>query len=115
VIHPTDWQSLKLAKDANNQYYGGGPFTGPYGVGGIVGDTFWGLRVVVTTAIAQGTCLVGAFKLGAQIWQREGVKVEAFDQNEDDVNFNRVTVRVEERLGLAVYRPSAFCTVTSLN
>jgi HK97 family phage major capsid protein len=115
VIHPTDWQSLKLAKDLNNQYYGGGPFTGPYGVGGVAGDTYWGLRVVVTTAIAQGTCLVGAFKIGAQIWQREGVRVEAFDQNEDDVNFNRVTVRVEERLALAVYRASAFCTVTSLN
>ncbi len=115
VIHPTDWQLLRLAKDQNLQYYGGGPFTGTYGVGGIAGDTYWGLKVVVTTAIATGTALVGAFKLGAQIWQREGVKVEAFDQNEDDVNFNRITVRVEERLALAVYRPLAFCTVTSID
>lgn len=115
VIHPTDWQLLRLAKDQNNQYFGGGPFTGPYGVGGIAGETYWGLKVVVTTAIAAGTALVGAFKLGAQIWQREGVKVEAFDQNEDDVNFNRVTVRVEERLALTVYRPLAFCTVTGID
>lgn len=114
VIHPTDWQLLRLAKDTANQYYGGGPFTGPYGNGGIAGETYWGLKVVVTTAIAAGTALVGAFKLGAQIWQREGVKVETFTQNEDDVNFNRVTVRVEERLGLTVYRPLAFCTVTSI-
>lgn len=109
VIHPTDWQSFRLAKDGQNRYFGGGPF------GQMESDMYWGLKVVVTTAIAQGTCLVGAFKLGAQIWQREGVRVEAFDQNEDDVNFNRVTVRVEERLALTVYRPSAFCTVTSLN
>lgn len=115
VIHPTDWQLLRLAKDGNNQYFGGGPFTGPYGVGGIAGETYWGLRVVVTTAIAAGTALVGAFKLGAQIWQREGVKIEAFDQNEDDVNFNRITVRVEERLALTVYRPLAFCTVTGID
>lgn len=115
VIHPTDWQLLRLAKDQNNQYFGGGPFTGPYGVGGIAGDAYWGLKVVVTTAIAAGTALVGAFKLGAQIWQREGVKVETFNQNEDDVNFNRVTVRVEERLALTVYRPLAFCTVTSID
>lgn len=115
VINPTDWQLLRLAKDQNNQYYGGGPFTGTYGVGGIAGETYWGLKVVVTTAIAAGTALVGAFKLGAQIWQREGVKVEAFDQNEDDVNFNRVTVRVEERLALTVYRPLAFCTVTGID
>lgn len=115
VVHPTDWQLLRLAKDGANQYYGGGPFTGTYGIGGIAGDTYWGLKVVVTTAIAAGTALVGAFKLGAQIWQREGVKVEAFDQNEDDVNFNRITVRVEERLALAVYRPLAFCTVTGID
>lgn len=109
VIHPTDWQLLRLAKDSTGQYFGGGPFTG------IAGDSYWGLKVVVTTAITAGTALVGAFKFGGQIWQREGVKVEAFDQNEDDVNFNRITVRVEERLALAVYRPLAFCTVTSID
>lgn len=115
VIHPTDWQLLRLAKDSAGQYLGGGPFTGAYGNGSYSNnETYWGLKVVVTTAIAAGTALVGAFKLGAQLWQREGVKVEAFDQNEDDVNFNRITVRVEERLGLAVYRPLAFCTVTSI-
>lgn len=109
VIHPTDWQLLRLAKDSTGQYFGGGPFTG------IAGDSYWGLKVVVTTAITAGTALVGAFRLGAQIWQREGVKVEAFDQNEDDVNFNRITVRVEERLALTVWRPLAFCTVTSID
>jgi hypothetical protein len=55
---------------------------------------------VVTTAIAAGTALVGAFKIGAQIWQREGIRVEATNSNEDDFNFNRVSLRVEERLAL---------------
>lgn len=115
VIHPSDWQLLRLAKDANNQYYGGGPFVGEYGVGNyILFPPVWGLRPVVTTAISAGTALVGAFKLGAQIFQRTGIDVKTFDQNEDDVNFNRKTIRVEERLALAVYRPSAFCTVTSI-
>lgn len=114
VFHPNDWEQVRLLKDLSGQYYGGGPFTGPYGVGGIAKDFIWGLPVVVTTAIAEGTGLIGAFRLGAQIWQREGVKVEAFDQNEDDVNFNRVTVRVEERLALTVYRPLAFCKLTGI-
>jgi HK97 family phage major capsid protein len=26
-INPLDWENLRLAKDGNNQYYGGGPFT----------------------------------------------------------------------------------------
>lgn len=115
VIHPTDWQAVRLSTDDNNQYYGGGPFTGAYGNGGgLAPDRLWGLPVVVTTAIAENTALVGDFRLGAQIFQRTGIDVKTFDQNEDDVNFNRKTIRVEERLALAVYRPSAFCTVTSI-
>lgn len=114
VIHPADWQAVRLSKDDNNQYYGGGPFTGAYGNGGIAKDMIWGLDVVVTNAIAENTALVGDFRMGAQIFQRTGIDVKTFDQNEDDVNFNRKTIRVEERLALAIYRASAFCTVTSI-
>lgn len=108
VIHPTDWETLRLAKDANNNYFGGGPF-GPVGA-----EYYWGLPVVVTTAITQGTALVGAFKLGAQIFRRMGVTIEATNSNEDDFEKNLITLRAEERLALAVYRPIAFATVTGL-
>jgi hypothetical protein len=33
VMHPTDWQAIRLLKDANNQYFAGGPFTAAYGNG----------------------------------------------------------------------------------
>lgn len=116
VMHPTDYQLIRLAKDGQNQYYGGGPFYGAYGNGNTASAEPgpWGLRVVQTTAIAAGTALVGAFKMGAQIWQREGIRVDATNTNEDDFTFNRISLRVEERLALAVYRASAFCTVTSI-
>jgi hypothetical protein len=115
VIHPTDWQILRITTDANTQFYAGGPFQNEYGVGAYPSlPPIWGLRPVVTTAITAGTALVGAFRLGAQIWQREGIRVDSTNSNEDDFNFNRVTLRVEERLALAVYRPSAFCTVTGI-
>jgi HK97 family phage major capsid protein len=115
VVHPTDYQLMKLTVDLNGQYFGGGPFTGAYGNGGFIEETpIWGLRPVVTTAIAAGTALVGAFRLGAQIWQRQGITVDSTNSNEDDFNFNRVSLRVEERLALAVYRPLAFCTVTGI-
>lgn len=115
VIHPTDWQIVRTTTDANTQFYAGGPFADQYGTGPYPQNpTIWGLKPVVTTAITAGTALVGAFKLGAQIWQREGIRVDSTNSNEDDFNFNRVTLRVEERLALTVYRPSAFCTVTSI-
>jgi HK97 family phage major capsid protein len=125
VMHPTDWQSIRLAKDGNQQYYGGGPFGyasygSPNQIAGDTsnlsagGDTLWGLRVVVTPAIAQGTALVGAFQLSAQVYRREGIRVEATNSNEDDFLKNLIAIRVEERLGLAVYRPAGFGTVTGL-
>jgi hypothetical protein len=36
VVNPLDWENLRLAKDGNNQYFGGGPFTGAYGNGAMV-------------------------------------------------------------------------------
>lgn len=114
VINPTDWELIRLAKDSNNQYYGGGPFTGAYGNGGIAPDNLWGLPVVVSAVATAGTALVGAFRLGAQAWFRMGVTVEATNTNEDDFNKNLISIRVEERLALTVYRPKAFCTVTGI-
>jgi hypothetical protein len=115
VMHPTDYSSLRREKDANNQYYGGGMFTGPYGAGSAaVMRTVWGLPCVVTTAIAAGTALVGAFKLGAMIFDRLGIRVDTTNSDASDFQYNRIAIRVEERLGLAVFRPLAFCKVTGL-
>ncbi len=113
VIHPLDWQAIRLLKDANGQYLAGGPFFGPYGNGSIAGDVLWGLPAVVTPAIAQGTVLVGAFQTACQVLQREGLTVEATNTNEDDFVHNRVTFRAEERLALAVYRPGALGVVNT--
>jgi HK97 family phage major capsid protein len=122
VMHPTDWKTIRLNKDANKQYFGGGPFTGAYGNGsntvdqGNLGEVadLWGCRVVVTPAIAQGTALVGAFGTGAQVFRRTGLTVEMTNSNEDDFKNNLVAVRAEERLALAAYRPGAFGKVTGL-
>jgi HK97 family phage major capsid protein len=115
VIHPTDYQMLRLEKDGNQQYLGGGPFTGAYGNGGVpMQPGPWGLRPVITTAITQGTALVGCFRLGAMVLRRNGVQVATTNSDGDDFSYNRTAIRVEERVGIAVWRPLAFCTVTSL-
>jgi HK97 family phage major capsid protein len=109
VIHPTDWQTIRLGKDGQGQYYGGGPFTGAYGQPGPSNQAqLWGLKVDITTAIAQGTVLVGGFQESAQVFRRQGVMVEMTNSNVDDFVNNLITVRAEERLALAVYRPAGF-------
>lgn len=115
IVNPLDWMNIKLQKDLNGQFYGGGPFSGIYGQGGYSNVyNMWGLPCVVTTSIAQGTALVGQFRMGAQIFRRMGLSIESTNSNEDDFKNNLVMIRAEERLTLAVYQPNKFCTVTGI-
>lgn len=110
LINPADYQELRLKKDTNGQYLAGGPFTGQYGVGGILQNPpLWGKTTIVTPAIEKGKVLVGAGKQAATVYHKGGVAVRTAFQNEDDFTHNRVTILAEERLALAVYMPSAFC------
>lgn len=113
VINPLDYQKFRLAKDSNKQYYGGGYFTGAYGVGGVpVNPPLWGVRTVVTSAIEAGTVLVGAFNQGGTVYRKGGLRVESTNSHASDFTSNLVTIRAEERIALAIRRPSAFVAVT---
>ncbi len=121
VIHPNDYEKLRLAVDGNNQFYGGGFFQGQYGTSYNDPGKLWGLRVVQTTAISELNLatpgasnkgpIIGAFKLGGAVFYRNGLSVESTNTDQDDFIMNLTTIRVEQRLTLAVYRPLAFCRV----
>lgn len=113
VINPTDYQQLRLSRDGNEQYYGGGFFAGQYGQGGVpMNPPLWGQRTVVTPAIAAGTALVGSYRMAATMYRKGGVRVEAATQHASDFTSNLVTVRAEERVALAMRVPLGFCKVT---
>lgn len=101
VMHPSDWARIELTKDGMGRYIIGNPQS-------MAQPTLWGLPVVPTQAITIDKALVGAFKLGAQVFDRWQARVEVATENEDDFIKNLVTVLAEERLALAVYRPEAF-------
>lgn len=100
VLHPIDWAAIELTKDTLGRYIVGNPQ-------GTLAPTLWNLPVVATQAMAQGDFLTGAFRLGAQVFDRWDARVEVGFEN-DDFTKNLVTVLGEERLALAVYRPEAF-------
>ena len=54
--------------------------------------------------------LCGAFDMGAQIFDRLEIEVLLSTENVDDFEKNMVTIRAEERLALAIYRPEALIT-----
>ena len=102
MINPADWYTLRIAKDGEYRYYGGG-FFGAQNI-----PNLWGIPVCVTTAVAAGTIVVGAFKTCGSVVQRGGVTVEATNTDQDDFVKNLMTIRAEERLALAVRRPAGF-------
>lgn len=108
VMHPTEWARIELLKDTTGRYIIGNPQ-------GTIGATLWSRPVVTTQAIGADKFLAGAFKLGAQIFDRWQARVEVATENEDDFIKNMVTVLAEERLALAVYRPEAFIYGTFVN
>jgi HK97 family phage major capsid protein len=119
IMHPDNWLSTRLLTDSNGQFFGGGPYSGPYGgpaaPAGAFQDSLWGKPVVLSTHVGAGTALIGSFSQAAAVWRRGGVTVEISNQHEDYFQRNLVMARAELREALAVYRPSAFCEVRGLS
>ena len=91
-----------MTKDDENNYIGSGPFNAE------AIARLWRMPVATTTAMAQGNFLAGAFKRGAQIFDRQDATVEVSTEHSDFFIKNKVAIRAEERLALAVYKPAAF-------
>lgn len=108
VLNPIDWariEMMRVDRDAD------GKPKGAYLIGQPQGDAplrLWRLPVVETPAMTAGKFLTGAFRLGAQLFDRWVARVQLSTENEDDFVNNLVTILAEERLALAVYRPEAF-------
>ena len=112
IMHPTLWQKLRLAKDKNDNYIGGGFFSDGQG------KQIWGVPVYTSSFVAApvsgsaaGEIFVGSFKACATVMSKGGVSVEATNTDQDDFIKNRMTIRCEERLALAVRRPAGFVKI----
>jgi HK97 family phage major capsid protein len=105
VLNPTDWAVIETLKDSLGRYIIGDPQ-------GTVTPRLWGLPVVSTPAMAAGNFLTGAFRGGAQVFDRMQTEVLVSTEDSDNFQKNMVTVRAEERLALAIYVPAAFITGT---
>jgi len=103
VLNPIDWAKIELTKDLGGNYIIGNPQ-------GSLTPTLWNLPVVSTQAMAAGEFLTGAFSFAAQIFDRLDIEVLLSSENVDDFEKNMFTIRAEERLAFAVYRPESFVT-----
>ncbi|WP_442513820.1 phage major capsid protein [Pseudomonas promysalinigenes] len=101
ALNPVDWADIELTKDANGSY-----IWVNVQEGGV--QRLWKLPVVDSNAVPEGEFLVGAMNIAAQVFDREEAAVEVSTEDGDNFRTNMVTIRAEERLALAVYRPESF-------
>jgi len=103
LVSPLDAAKMDVARavGGDGAYFSGGPYGNP-------SQNPWGLRRVVTTAVADGTPIVGAFREGATVWRRGGLSVEASNSHSDYFRRNLTALRCEERLAITVFRDAAF-------
>lgn len=107
ITHPYDWQEVRLLRTSQGIYIWGSPAeAGP--------ERIWGLQVVQTDAIAENTGLVGDFSPAMlALYEKQGLDVQV-GYVADNFKEGKRTIRAGVRVALAVYRGSAFCTVTGI-
>jgi HK97 family phage major capsid protein len=107
----TTWEIARLAKDGNRNYLLGPPADE-------ASLRLWGLRVVLNANMpaqlaTNKVALVGAFGSAAMVIRRSGIELAMSDSHGTFFTENKVMLRAEERLALAVFRPQGFAAVTS--
>lgn len=101
VLHPNDWEDIELMKGVDGHYIWVSVQEG--------GTTkLWKLPVVSTVAIKDGTFLLGGFKMGATLWDREQASIRVSDSHANFFTKNMLAILAEERLALTIYRPESF-------
>jgi HK97 family phage major capsid protein len=104
VLNPIDWENIELSRDANERFYGGGPFSP-------TPNTLWSLPVIESEAVPQGTGWVADWRMGI-IWDREQASIQATDAHADFFIRNLVAILAEMRAAFAILRPAAFVKIT---
>jgi HK97 family phage major capsid protein len=100
LLRPSDWHAIERLKDNEDRYIIGNPL-------GVIGRTLWGKPVILSNAVAAGKFIAANFQIAYAQLLRSGTVVEMFEQDEDNVQKNLVTVRAERRGALATFRPAS--------
>ena len=100
LFHPIDWEAIDLLRDTTGRFLRGDPFgAGP--------STLWGVPVVQSYHIAQGSAWVANWRKGI-IWDRQQSTISMTDSHSDWFIRNLVAILCELRAAFGLLRPSAF-------
>lgn len=107
VIHPTNWQPIRLLRTADGIYIYGSPMDA-----GVL--RMWGLPVIVGDVITLGTGLVASFTpIHCSIFEKKGIDIQIGYINAQFTEGKR-TIRADTRMAFVWRRATEFCTVTGI-
>lgn len=107
VMHPNDWQDIRLLRTADGIYIWGSPSE--------MGDPrIWGRPVVESDAQTENTAVVGDFGNFSELSVRRGVDVQVSNSHSTYFVEGKQAIRADMRAALVFYRPAAFATVTGI-
>lgn len=105
VMNPRDAEEIELSKDSTGNY------VQAYDA---VAQRIWRVPVVETSAVAANSAIVGDFRRGATLWDRQRIEVRISENVNDDFIRNAVRILAELRAAFAVTAPAAFVKVTMI-
>jgi HK97 family phage major capsid protein len=107
LIHPNDWQDIRLLRTADGIYIFGNPNDpGP--------ERLWGVPVVVTSAETENTGVVGDFVNYSALYVKRGIQVELTNSHGELFASGVLAIKATIRCAAVYFRGSAFCKVTGI-
>jgi len=107
VMHPSDWQDIRLTRTSSGEYIYGNPWEETI-------PRLFGLPVVITTHQTQNTAVVGAWRMHSELSLRRGIEVQITNSHSDYFTAGKQMLRADLRCALIFDRATAFCTVTGI-
>ena len=106
VMHPNDWQDIRLLRTADGIYIWGNPSdSGP--------ERIWGLAVAKAQALTENTGLVADTSF-LELATKRGLDIQVSNSHGTYFIEGKQAIRADLRVALVVYRPIALCTVTGI-
>lgn len=110
ALNPTDYWNALLRRagggTTGDNHYDLDPFKDPATL------MPWGLPPIKTRSMPAGKAIVGAWRIGGQLLDREETVLRVGDQHLDYFINNKVVILVEERVCFLNHRPDFFVEVT---
>jgi HK97 family phage major capsid protein len=111
VLHPNDWEQIRLTRENAATGTLGQYLMGPPSMQGPV--TLWGMPIVESEAMTEGTAVVGDWAMGATLFDREQGSIRVGTINDQFIR-NIQTILAELRVAFVAWRPAVFSKVTAI-